>query len=759
MSSPSRARGATTRTSRTRGSAATTRGGSTRAAEIHVDHRPSYLAAAIAGTVVFILYVLTLAPTTAMWDASEYIAAAHVFGIPHPPGNPFFIMLGKFFAILPIAPNVAMRINLLAALSSAVAAGMWFLVTERVLVSWLTERWQRIVAGSAAALIGATAFTVWNQSVVNEKVYTVSLVIFAIVSWLTVRWCDDPDGPTADKLLILIAFLTGIGYSNHPAGFLVLPAVGVAVLMRRPQVLLRWRLIVTCLAVLGLGLTPFAFQPIRAAHFPAMNMGEPTGCTEGIGVACTFSATTYDRLHAQITREQYGKPDLTQRQAPVSAQYAMYWMYFEWQWLRDSYGERPGLQRMLALLFLGLGIAGGVVHWKRDRKSFWFFGPLVFTVTLALVYYMNFKYGWSQSQELQGVEREVRDRDYFYLWSFSTWSVWVALGLTLAWRTVAGLVSGTGAGGDDPPPLARRPWLLASPVLAIALIPLIGNWNDASRSGEHATREWAHDLLNSVEPYGIIITAGDNDTFPLWYAQEVEGIRRDVTVAVTSLLNTDWYPRSLIRRPTYEYDRENGPAIYRDREWPMPSGPAIRMSIAEADAIPPYMSLDRPMFFRHETLVAQVDPQRLERGVLEKADQLVLLMIRDNWGERSVHISRTGGRYGESLGLGDYLLGQGFAYKVTQEPVQPVEGEILQVQGVGWVNIPRTRALWDEVFRGHEALVAQERWVDHASRGIPWVYVATGAMLGEALAATGQREEAERVMAEAMEVADALRLR
>ena len=67
-------------------------------------------------------------------------------------------------------------------------------------------------------------------------------------------------------------------------------------------------------------------------------------------------------------------------------------------------------------------------HWRRDRASFWFFGPLIFTVTLALVYYMNFKYGASQAPELgNDVPREVRDRDYFYIWSFSTWGVWAAL--------------------------------------------------------------------------------------------------------------------------------------------------------------------------------------------------------------------------------------------------------------------------------------------------------------------------------------------
>src|SRR5918997_1120184 len=83
-----------------------------------LDYRPSYLAAAIASAIVFALYLLTLAPSTAMWDTSEYITAAYTLGLPHPPGNPLFVLIGRVFAVLPIPGSVAVRINVLAALSA-----------------------------------------------------------------------------------------------------------------------------------------------------------------------------------------------------------------------------------------------------------------------------------------------------------------------------------------------------------------------------------------------------------------------------------------------------------------------------------------------------------------------------------------------------------------------------------------------------------------------------------------------------------------
>src|SRR5260370_39187521 len=132
--------------------------------------RPPYLLAALVALGALIVYIATLAPTTQFWDTSEYIAAASVLGIPHPPGNPLFTIIAHSWGLLPLAGGYAERINLLAATTSAIAAGCWFLIGERWMRSWVPARLPRRPAPRAGALAPATAVTVWNQSVVNEKV-------------------------------------------------------------------------------------------------------------------------------------------------------------------------------------------------------------------------------------------------------------------------------------------------------------------------------------------------------------------------------------------------------------------------------------------------------------------------------------------------------------------------------------------------------------------------------------------------------------
>ena len=660
--------------------------GAKRGAVADETDAPPYRWAALITLVVFALYAATLAPTTAMWDTSEYMAAAYVLGIPHPPGNPLFVLIAYLFGTLPIASEFAARINLMAAAASAVSAGIWFLVANAVTSKLFAERWAQLTAAAVCALAGATSFTVWNQSVVNEKVYTLALLQLTVVVWLALRWTRQPAGPAADRLLLVIAYLLALGYAIHPAGYLAAPCVVAVVLLLAPRTFTRVRLIALVAAVTVFGLSLFAFEPIRSANHPELNEGEPTACVSGFAIGCTLSHVTRERLNAQISRAQYGKPDLSARQAPFGAQLGMWWQYFSWQWFRDPHSAYPGVQFGLALLAIGLAIAGAWTHARTDRSSFVLIAALVFTVTPALVFYLNFKYGYTESLDLGGtVPREVRDRDYFFLWSFSSLGVWIGLGLAMCWRALAGRLRGP------------RALAFATPVLAIALLPLVLNAHAASRAGQTFTRAFAFDLLDSVAPNGILITNGDNATFPLWYAQIVEGHRRDVAVIVASYLGTDWFPRQLIRR-----------------------GVALAATAKEADSVPDIIRLDAPQQFDaggiHTTIPA---------GYLTRDQLFVLRIVHDLLPTRPVYFSNS--QYPDALGLAPYLVTEGLAVHLM--PAAVTESASIARTNGGMVDVPRSLALWRTSFTGPASFERQGDWIDAASIGMPAQYAFAGSML------------------------------
>jgi len=402
--------------------------------------KPPYLWAGLTALVIFLIYLATLAPTTAFWDTSEYIAAAKVLGIPHPPGNPLFTILAHTFGLLPLAASYAVRINLFAAVCSAVAAGCWFLVADRWLQPIVTVRWARWGAAFAGVLVGATSWTVWNQSTVNEKVYTVSLLSIALCMWLVVHWGDEEPGSHRDRWLVLIAYVMVLSSNNHLMALLAIPALAVYILWTDWRTLLRpWAvlmgvalvlavsnkfvdigfntvealvlLLVTAAAVgyalwrsprdpmvylgllavvVGISLN-YVYLPIRAAQFPPINEGEPLGF---------FSPALRDVLN----RVQYGKPSVLDRQADFLSQLGNFWQYFTWQFARD-WGRWAGVA---TALFTGLGLVGLYTLWKNDRRAGWAAILLLSTFTVALVFYMNFKYGFSQYPDKPELAREVR---------------------------------------------------------------------------------------------------------------------------------------------------------------------------------------------------------------------------------------------------------------------------------------------------------------------------------------------------------------
>ena len=727
-----------------------------------LPERPPYLIAGLVALGALLIYVATLAPTTQFWDTSEYIAAAYVLGIPHPPGNPLFTLIAHTWGMIPLVAGYAMRINLLAAVTSAIAAGCWFLVGERWMRGWVPARLPRRLAAVAGALASATAFTVWNQSVVNEKVYTLSLLSIALVLWLIVRWDDQPAGEAHDHHLLLIVYLLALTSTNHMMGVLVGPVV--VILLLPPLKTLRpvsdaaravewsqwflfcsvyalivasglesatplklaaglfiialayavvvarnWDLGLALLLVAIVGVSVYLYLPIRAAHFPPINEGEPT---------------TRQALWEVLTRQQYGKPPVSQRQATLYAQIGMWVQYFGWQWAHDW---APRVRAAFAVGFFFIGALGAYRHWKADLRTALAMMSLMATFTLFLIFYLNFKYGYSWEPDQAQLAREVRERDYFFIASFALWGVWVGMGLATLMEWLSDWL-------EPRVPDPERRWTLATPVLVLALVPLVGNHLTASRKGETLARDFAYDMLQSVEPYGVLVTAGDNDTFPLWYAQEVEHVRQDVTVVNLSLANTDWYLRQLQRRPLATFDSTQAPPIYRGRPWPKPTGPLLSYTEEQVNNLQPvYWLGDSATTYNLGGVAVRLDPQQMGRQYLERADVIVLQAIKDQMGRRPIYYSRTVGPYADQFGLTGYLEGQGFVRKLHGRPIEPSDS--IKLQPVfGFVNVPRSEALAFHVYHAEAAGRSRPRgWVDRPSEGILATYGLVYQSLGQAL--------------------------
>lgn len=744
------------------------------------DNRPPYVWATVTFAIIFAIYVLTLSPTTAFWDTSEYIAAAKVLGIPHPPGNPLFTVLAHVWGMLPLAANYAKRINLFAAFTSAAGAGFWFLVAERWLRNILPTRGPRVAAAFAGIFASAMAWTVWNQSTVNEKVYTVSMLSIAMMVWCMVRWADLPDSPRRNGLLIVAAYLAALTSTNHLMGVLALPVVVIYVLWTEPRLalqpwvlLMAWVLLLGVSGVLGDSLTVlthggnwgnpaaaltypgaadgasglsaliriggllsivgiagwgvyhdrrnpllyigvlavvvgltlnYVYLPIRAAQHPPINEGEPVGF---------FSQALSDVLN----RLQYGKPPVSERMSPLGAQLGMYWHYWSWQWAKDI----GALSSLATGLFTALCAWGLGILVARDRRAGVTAAILLFTLTLLLIYYLNFRFRYGYPNVAQDLQ-EVRERDYFYVASFAFVGVLLAAGLAAAMRTIAEWL------GDRV--TEHRRWLASTPVLALALIPLFGNRLSAPRNHETLASDFAVDMLQSVAPYGILITAGDNDTFPLWFAQEVLGIRRDVTLANLSLMNTDWHLRQLKRRETPTFDPSGAPKVWQPGTdtnavpltgmppggWQKPTGSVFTEPVGLLDTLQEVMNAPK------DTLQLGSVWVKFGTATLTKSDVAVLFLIKDNLGKRPIFFSWSDAGYPDTtFGLEQYLVTQGMVRQLMPQPVAP--GGAIVNSPMGFVNVPLTRTLLFDVY--HPEAAAHDRplgWFDPPSASILSLY-------------------------------------
>jgi hypothetical protein len=599
-------------------------------------------------------------------------------------------------------------------------------------------------------MLAAFSFTNWQNS--NEtEVYSVATFTIAAMAWLAHIWRRERGTARAPRLLLLIVYLAGISIGNHLLALLAGPAIiafmaatllsdpAAAPAQRREEwghtaVLAGvWALLIglglgsTGLILLGglcfagaasyaalgraggfagltffiacVGVTPYLYLYIRSGQHPPINEAAPA---------------TFDALLAVIRRAQY--PPRTPLDDPTVAhgpdnpgrtlgllaiQFWDYVVYYTWQWSKSAAAVvgtkvlvtlRSGplmladlVQIVLALFFLSLGLRGSVAQRRVDRAAWWLLLMLFLVTGIGLVVYMNFRPGFGRwfDQYPQASDHEVRERDYFFVVSFIIWGLWAGMGLSILVRWLMRRAS-----------TLRQ---LAPAAFLVAAIPLGLNWSAASRRhGPDTTlaADFAYDMLNTVPPHGILFTYGDNDTFPLWWAQEVEGIRQDVTVICLALANTDWYMRQLRDNPVRPVDASRLPPIWQANPGTPPTWKLHSMSDSA-------IAIAMRGYAVGEAQPLKLGPltRTLEAGsYLMPNDILSLSVVQQNLGRRPIVWGITAGR--EFAGLGEYVIQQGLGFRLqtTRPDSNSAALDFRRLAGTP-LDIPTTERLVWETYR------------------------------------------------------------
>ncbi|MCI2145040.1 MAG: DUF2723 domain-containing protein [Bacteroidales bacterium] len=325
-----------------------------------------------------------------------------------------------------------------------------------------------------------------------------------------------------------------------------------------------------------------------------------------------------------------------------------------------------------------LGLIGLFYQISKDGRNSWITFLLFFLTGIAIVIYLN-------QPPLQ-----VRERDYAYAGSFYVFTIWIGLGVTAIYQWFEGIVRSPGG---------RKALACIVGVVCLGVPTLMGaqNWNDHDRSGRYTARDIAYNYLNTCDKDAILITHGDNDTFPLWYAQEVEGIRTDVRVVNTSLLGTDWYIDQM-KWKTYESDPlpitiDRKQYLYGTNDWvpviekiknPVPLNDVIdifkdprfvlRMENGESYDFLPARKFIVPVnkdSVKKYHIVPDCDLDKVCDSVIleipegtdyiSKTDLILLDVIAHYKWNRPIYILSLGGD--TKIGLRNYLQFDGFAYK------------------------------------------------------------------------------------------------
>jgi hypothetical protein len=323
-----------------------------------------------------------------------------------------------------------------------------------------------------------------------------------------------------------------------------------------------------------------------------------------------------------------------------------------------------------------LGLAGIFYQLNRDFKNWWVVLLLFLMTGAAIVFYLN------------QYPNQPRERDYAYAGSFYFFAIWIGLGVLALYEGLSKIL------GEKASAPAAGALCMVVPVLMA-----VQNWDDHDRSGRYLARDVAFNYLNSCAPNAILLTNGDNDTFPLWYAQEVEGVRTDVRVCNLMLLNTDWYINQM-KRATYEsaplpvtlppqkyYDGVNNQVFIVEKtkdpveistviDWVMSDNKATKVQISANEVLDviPSRTIRIPVDSAAVIASGTVKPEDADRivpyidiqlqGSSILKSQLVMLDIlaHNNW-ERPIYYVT--GYHDDAFGLEEYFQLEGLAYRLV----------------------------------------------------------------------------------------------
>lgn len=423
--------------------------------------------------------------------------------------------------------------------------------------------------------------------------------------------------------------------------------------------------------------------------------------------------------------------------------------------------EHKAYNKYFFLPFL-LGLIGLYFQYKYDPKNALVVFLLFFFTGIAIAIYLNM------------YPYQPRERDYAFVGSFYAYAIWIGL-------SVIGLFT---ALKDKVSPTALASGLTAVGLLAAPILMAKENWDDHDRSGRYTARDIAKNYLDSCAPNAILFTNGDNDTFPLWYVQEVEGYRTDVRVVNLMLLNTDWYIEQMARKA---YDGDGIPISMTPDQYRQGTRDFVRFQEsgrAEKDA---YYDLKKIVeFITSDDKAVSVNNGRekinyipvrnlripadsataVQNGLVspEEASQVtdvtwrasgqyILkselavwdLLAHNNW-ERPIYFSITMGE-DAFFGLEDYFRQEGFAYRLV-----PIKNESQGYRSYGDVD---TDVMYDRLMNKFQWGGLQDTTIFLDENNMRFVTNIrfTFTRLAQALMKEGDKERAKAVLDRSREIA------